>query len=188
MLNTDVSFGTLRSELDEPSILPASFEELVRRATQAKAEYNAHSISKVDYAGLLSKLVISAPDGTEWTIGASSGQWFRRFPDSNWIPTIPPSAEDVGTSWGTLPQVQHAGWGTTAFTPTTETTQPEPGIEPVEPDFELSSEDEPELLPTTSFLGSETGLNPDPGNQPPPTQSDAEVLDDPFEQWLAQNS
>lgn len=99
-----VSWGpatpTLRSDLDEPMRLPRPFLDLVSRFGEAKVRYDRGHLSKEQYAQVLARLVVAWADGTEWTLGATSGVWYRRFPGLPWVAATPPEgSEEEFDAW-----------------------------------------------------------------------------------------
>ncbi len=91
--------GVLRSELDEPAKLPQAFEQLIEEVGKARHAFERGDLTKVQLAEVLRNLRVVGPDGTEWTMGASSGRWYRRPVGGTWVPSLPPEDEDV-TSGG----------------------------------------------------------------------------------------
>jgi hypothetical protein len=85
--------GTLRSGLDEPEYLPVPFEELIHDFSILQDRWDRGRISAEAFADALARLVVTDPDNAQWTIGARSGQWYRRGTDGEWIPTPPPEGE-----------------------------------------------------------------------------------------------
>jgi hypothetical protein len=96
--------GTLRSELDEPSNMPQAFEDLVTQAARAKLAYDNGEMTKAQYAMVLRGLRLVAPDGTEWTTGATSGTWYCRPVGGAWVRSTPP-AEDKPSDMPVKPRV-----------------------------------------------------------------------------------
>jgi hypothetical protein len=88
--------GTLRSGLDEPEYLPEAFEQLSADFGALLGKWDLGRLSAEAFAEALAKLVVREEDGTEWTIGARSGQWYRKGYDGAWHPTSPP--EDIGVT------------------------------------------------------------------------------------------
>lgn len=88
--------GILRSGLDEPEYLPEAFEQLSADFGALLGKWDVGRLSAEAFAEALAKLVVREEDGTEWTIGARSGQWYRKGYDGAWHPTSPP--EDVGVT------------------------------------------------------------------------------------------
>lgn len=89
--------GILRSELDEPKNLPAPFLDLITQISQARHGYDTGSLTKNQYATVLRGLRIVGPDGTEWTMGATSGRWYCRPVGGAWVPSTPPSELSLAT-------------------------------------------------------------------------------------------
>jgi hypothetical protein len=91
---------TLRSDLDEPMRLPRPFLDLVSRFGEAKVRYDRGHFSKEQYAQVLAGLVVVWTDGTEWTLGATSGVWYRRFHGLPWVAATPPEGtEEEYDAW-----------------------------------------------------------------------------------------
>lgn len=88
--------GTLRSELDEPSQLLPAFEKLVTAITHAQADYDRGVLTRQALAERLAELTVVGPDGGEWTLGATTGQWYRRFNNGDWTSALPPEADEDG--------------------------------------------------------------------------------------------
>jgi hypothetical protein len=88
--------GTLRSGLDEPEYLPEAFEQLSADFGVLLGKWDLGRLSAEAFAEALAQLVVREEDGTEWTIGARSGQWYRKGYDGAWHPTTPP--EDIGVT------------------------------------------------------------------------------------------
>ncbi len=72
--------------------MPAEFSLLVARFSQLLSRYHAGTIGTVELAEQLSAERISDTDGGEWTIGASSGAWYRRLPNEAWAQVPPPGS------------------------------------------------------------------------------------------------
>lgn len=71
--------GTLRSELDESgSDLDEAFETLSTLSASARAAYLDYRLNPERAARLFQMLRLTANDGGEWTIGPTSGLWYRR--------------------------------------------------------------------------------------------------------------
>ena len=84
-----VFLGSLLSVLDATGDLPPAFQELRRRFDQAKSHFDAGDLSAERYAKLLSALRCFDQEGRSWTIGASSGLWYRMM-DDVWVQSPPP--------------------------------------------------------------------------------------------------
>jgi hypothetical protein len=85
--------GVLRSELDEPEKLPRAFEQLIEEIGKARHAFERGDLTKVQLAEVLRNLRVVGPDGTEWTMGSSSGRWYRRPVGGTWVPSLPPEEE-----------------------------------------------------------------------------------------------
>jgi hypothetical protein len=83
--------GGLRSELDEGSHLHPSFASLGAAADAVRANYLSFSISPQKAAEAFQLLRIIDDNDIEWTIGPSSGTWYRRrVGSSSWQAGPPP--------------------------------------------------------------------------------------------------
>jgi hypothetical protein len=86
-----VQHGTLRSELDEPAVLLPAFSELAARVAELMASYDAGHLTRSALAGELDTAKVTHTDGSVWTIGVSSGQWYRRLSGvGTWEAALPP--------------------------------------------------------------------------------------------------
>lgn len=70
--------GALRSELDEPDVIPAGFLRLSKYIEEALKMYVDHRISRHDLALRLQTLHCKDDSGGEWTLGTSTSTWYRR--------------------------------------------------------------------------------------------------------------
>lgn len=76
----DSLLGTLRSELDEDDGggLHPSFEVLAGLVVTVRTAYTSFRITPEQAARICSTLRLEGRDGNEWTVGATSGAWYRR--------------------------------------------------------------------------------------------------------------
>jgi hypothetical protein len=88
-MSRPVFLGSLLSVLDATGDLPPAFQELRQRFDQAKARFDAGDLSAERYANLLAALRCFDSDGRSWSIGASSGLWYRLIDDA-WVQSPPP--------------------------------------------------------------------------------------------------
>lgn len=87
--------GTLRSELDEPAELHPAFAEMATAIDALRRRYEDGEITRLEFAVALNDAKVAQPDGSVWTVGASTQQWYRRFPGSGrWEPALPPEVHD----------------------------------------------------------------------------------------------
>lgn len=95
--------GTLRSELDEDTPLEGAFAELYARFGALRDAYQTGRLESRMFGRALRDLRVIDPEGFQWTIGATTGRWYRRSQADNgkWMAAPAP----VGT--GML--VDHAG-------------------------------------------------------------------------------
>lgn len=73
--------GTLKSELDdsdEEFALDSAFEQLSILSGAARAAYLEYRLRPDKAAALFKMLRLRATDGFEWTVGPTSGMWYRR--------------------------------------------------------------------------------------------------------------
>lgn len=76
----DNLLGTLRSELDDDDDggLHPSFEILAGLVVTVRTAYTSFRINPRQAAEICADLRLSGRDGNEWTVGATSGAWYRR--------------------------------------------------------------------------------------------------------------
>ena len=76
----DGLLGTLRSELDEDDGggLHPNFEILAGLVVAVRTAFTSFRINPAQAAELCARLRLKGRDGNEWTIGATSGSWYRR--------------------------------------------------------------------------------------------------------------
>jgi hypothetical protein len=70
--------GTLRSELDDDVTLDGAFAELLARFSSLRDSYMAGRLEAKAFGRLLRDLRVLDGDGFQWTVGASTGRWYRR--------------------------------------------------------------------------------------------------------------
>lgn len=98
-ISGDLSYlGSLRSEFDDDLVLDSSFEKLLIEFEKVRLAYINHKLNDIDAANLFKKLSITASDGSEWTLGASTKRWFRRFSGSMWEYSPAPNGVAVDSS------------------------------------------------------------------------------------------
>lgn len=81
----DSLLGTLRSELDEDDDggLHPSFEILAGLVVTVRTAYTSFRITPEQAARLCATLRLEGRDGNEWTVGATSGSWYKRRTGEN---------------------------------------------------------------------------------------------------------
>jgi len=98
ILNEDLGsffLGGLKSEFDEGYSLSVEFNSLIAAADNIRDKYVKFEIDAEIAAELFAKLKIKDTNGNDWTIGASSGSWYKRFPnEKQWISSNPPVGVD----------------------------------------------------------------------------------------------
>jgi hypothetical protein len=75
------SLGTLRSEFDDdetPSGVHPDFETLSGLMSTVRNAYMAYRLSPEQAATICAELRLLGNDGFEWSVGASSGAWYKR--------------------------------------------------------------------------------------------------------------
>lgn len=84
--------GSLPSEFDDSeSGLHRDFEILAGLTGAVRSAYTAHRIRPESAAGLFRLLRLPSADGHEWTVGATSGGWYRRpVGGQSWEPAPSP--------------------------------------------------------------------------------------------------
>jgi len=81
----DGMLGALRSELDDSdSGMHQVFETLASLAGTVRNAYMTYRITPEKAGELFRELRLAGSDGSEWTVGASTGQWFRRRGGARW--------------------------------------------------------------------------------------------------------
>lgn len=81
--------GSLRSELDEGSDLQSEFVMLESYSQAVRHAFLTGKVESAAAAAILSKLRLLGSDGAVWSIGATSGSWYRKS-GANWVQTPPP--------------------------------------------------------------------------------------------------
>jgi hypothetical protein len=85
----------LRSELDEPAVLPPAFSDLAAQVAHLQAEYESGRLTRSSLAEQLDQAKVVHTDGSQWTIGASSGQWYLKLAGGGgWQAALPPEGTD----------------------------------------------------------------------------------------------
>jgi hypothetical protein len=83
--------GGLRSEFDEGYVLPPVFTSLLAVADNIRTRYIKYEIDVEQAANLFKELIVKDTNGYEWTIGASTGSWYRRqINEKKWLSSSPP--------------------------------------------------------------------------------------------------
>lgn len=71
-------YGTLESELDDSVTLHGAFAELHARYTSLRNSYHTGKIDGNEFGAAMSELRVRTSDGDLWTIGTTTGRWYRR--------------------------------------------------------------------------------------------------------------
>jgi len=74
----DAFLGTLRSELDGDAALEGAFAELYARFGALRDSYDNGRLDVRAFGLALRDLRVIDTDGYQWTIGATTGKWYRR--------------------------------------------------------------------------------------------------------------
>jgi hypothetical protein len=83
--------GGLRSELDEGSQIHPAFASMAAAADSVRASYLSYAITPNKAAEAFRLLRVTDESDIEWTVGPSSGSWYRRrVGSSTWQPGPPP--------------------------------------------------------------------------------------------------
>jgi hypothetical protein len=77
-LAREAFLGTLRSELDEDTPLEGAFAELYARFTALRDAFVAGKLEPRSFGRALRDLRVIDGEGFQWTIGATTGRWYRR--------------------------------------------------------------------------------------------------------------
>lgn len=75
---------------DEEAPMAAEFSLLIARVQQLLNRYHAGEIGALALAEALSNEKVIDTAGAEWTLGATSGAWYRRMPTMDWAQVPPP--------------------------------------------------------------------------------------------------
>lgn len=75
---------------DEEAPMAAEFSLLVARVNQLLNRYHAGEIGGLQLAEALAEERVVDIAGGEWTLGATSGAWYRRMPSMDWAQVPPP--------------------------------------------------------------------------------------------------
>jgi hypothetical protein len=88
----------LRSELDEPAVLLPDFADLAAQVAELMASYDAGHLTRSELATRLDDAKVTHTDGSVWTIGVSSGQWYSKYVGTeNWSAALPPDGNTEPT-------------------------------------------------------------------------------------------
>lgn len=102
-LGTSLFLGTLRSEFDTEEELAPAWTALMGVAEEVRMAYSKGEITGHEAAVALSSLRLKDRTGSEWTVGASSGEWYRRLSGAmGWVRSAPPvvvEAVPEGQAW-----------------------------------------------------------------------------------------
>lgn len=86
-----VFLGSLRSEFDEEVPLHPAFSTLLAASGAVRGAYLNGRLGGEDAAAAFAELRLVGSDGAEWTIGATSGRWYRRVTGGSWVPADVPA-------------------------------------------------------------------------------------------------
>lgn len=103
-------FGTLRSELDGPPQLPSGFALLAAHTQLLLHAYDSGQLDQERLAELLAQQRCFDTVGNCWTIGATTGNWYRRAYDgTEWVaapaPTVEATGEPIPGTWEQEPAI-----------------------------------------------------------------------------------
>jgi len=94
--NNSSYLGTLRSEFDEPETIPTGFTQLQNNIAIICKAFLEGKVNERQAAELLVIQRCSDLNGGEWTVGATSGSWYRRQGiDTPWM-EVPSPSQAVG--------------------------------------------------------------------------------------------
>lgn len=164
-----VFLGSLLSVLDATGELPSALEELRARFDRVKAHYDSGELTPDRFAGMISTLRCYDEAGNAWTIGATSGLWYR-LTDDGWLQSPPPYSRPEAS-------VSAAGlYRPAVAVPATPAATPAPAAEPEPAEPEPAADREDELLfglPAQLFSDEPTPAGPVPyGTLPTPAASE----------------
>lgn len=104
----DAFLGTLRSELDEDVPLEGAFAELYARFGALRDSYDSGRLDARSFGLALRDLRVIDTEGYQWTIGATTGRWYRRNQQDGGQWASAPVPAGTGTLVDAAGQV--AGW------------------------------------------------------------------------------
>lgn len=174
--------GSLRSELDTPDEVPPNFDRLRRAFYAALDSYLRGERTKAEVAPLLDGLKATDATGQQWTLGATTGTWFRRV-GSRWMMSGPPvalSGDAQDGPWRTI-AAQLLG----SRPDVAPRAEPVPTVEPSSPAGAVASFPDDSQAPPqpTSAPAPESEESPvPPTSDGPSTGPDTD--DDPFAAFL----
>ena len=94
--NNSSYLGTLRSEFDEPETIPLGFTQLQNNISIICKAFLEGKVNERQAAELLVIQRCSDLNGGEWTVGTTSGSWYRRQGlDTPWM-EVPSPSQAVG--------------------------------------------------------------------------------------------
>jgi hypothetical protein len=110
--------GTLAPDQAGTELLP-SFQSLMDHFEQLWNLYVARQLTRDQFANQLLTLKITDRDGLEWTIGASTREWYRRTVEGKWAESLPPmvAISSAETTSNSVPSESHAPAFATAQPP-----------------------------------------------------------------------
>jgi len=161
--STDTLFlGSLRSEFDVPSELPEQFGVFKQAFDTATQLYQKGAISGTELANLLSGLKCYDVLGVEWTIGSTTGLWYRRL-SGHWVSSGPPLARASDATPGawqqTVEQINALNAATLAQQSDPAIDSPDQNVSTITPD--LDPDYQVAQIQDQAF---ELFLAPDPGD------------------------
>lgn len=93
LVDEPVFLGTLRSEFDTDDEIDERWEALVSVATGVLGVFARGELSEEETARALAQLRMMDSDGVEWTVGATTGHWYRRSGTTEaWVRAVNPTA------------------------------------------------------------------------------------------------
>lgn len=102
--------GSLRSQFDTVEEVNGEWETLLNVAASIKDAYLNKKISAKEAASMLSEVKLFDSNGYEWTIGATSNEWYRRtFGVQQWLKSPAPTSAKINTTH-TLPAWVEGGF------------------------------------------------------------------------------
>jgi hypothetical protein len=79
--------GTLRADDDTPELV-GEFAEIHQHYQELRAQFASGELTQQAFGRAMSELRCVDRDGNEWSIGATSGQWYRRVGrEAKWVAT-----------------------------------------------------------------------------------------------------
>ena len=87
-------FGTLPSEFETTSTEAPSLVKLRNIQDEVLENYLTGRLTPEESGRILGLLVLPDKNGLQWSIGATTGRWYRRLPGGTWRSASPGNIEE----------------------------------------------------------------------------------------------